>query len=65
MCRPSVEWTVHSGCWGPEFLICAVLGGRGFPGEGPLVVPKLHVAAISLRLFTMLLINRVLSEISS
>ena len=65
MCRPSVEWTVHSGCWGPEFLICAVLGGRGFPGEGPLVVPKLHVAVISLRLFTMLLINRVLSEISS
>lgn len=27
-CRLFVEWTFHSDCYGPAFLICSVLGGR-------------------------------------
>lgn len=56
MCRPFVEWTVHSDCCGPEFLISTVLGGRGSLGQGPLVVPKHHAAAISSCSFMKLLI---------
>lgn len=63
-CRPSVGRTVHSGRCGPEFLICAVLGGRGSP-ERTSCGAKAHVAAHFMSSFRMLLINRMLSEISS